>query len=106
IIFAGLLLLTHIQTYERLLVSSEETSILKATWNQFFAYVEGNGGTMQTGGGMLRAIMFAFCYFLFSAVGAKIVAVVSILIGIIFMTEFSLGVFFSYCSKRTLGMLK
>ncbi|HLR61865.1 MAG TPA: DNA translocase FtsK [Lentibacillus sp.] len=106
IIFAGLLLLTHIQTYERLLVSSEETSILKATWNQFFAYVEGNGGAMQTGGGMLGAIMFTFCYFLFSAVGAKIVAVFSILIGIIFMTEFSLGEFFSKWSKRIIGMVK
>ncbi|WP_010530682.1 FtsK/SpoIIIE family DNA translocase [Lentibacillus jeotgali] len=106
IIFAGVLLLTHIQTYERLLVSSEETSILSATWEQFFAFVRGNGEALQTGGGMIGAILFTFCYFLFSAVGAKIVAVFSILIGIIFMTEFSLGEFFSKWSKRIIEMVK
>ncbi|TFJ94792.1 FtsK/SpoIIIE family DNA translocase [Lentibacillus salicampi] len=106
IIFGGVLLLTHIQTYERLLVSSEETSILQATWNQFFAFVEGSADSLQTGGGMLGAILFTFCYFLFSSVGAKIVAVFSILIGIMFMTEFSLGEFFSKWSKRLTEMVK
>ncbi|ALX50518.1 FtsK/SpoIIIE family DNA translocase [Lentibacillus amyloliquefaciens] len=100
IIFTGVLLLTHIQTYERLLVSSEETSILAATWDQFFAYVDGAGGGFQTGGGMIGGLLFTFCYYLFSSVGAKIVSVFSILIGIIFMTEFSLGQFFSKSSKR------
>ncbi|GGK00388.1 DNA translocase SpoIIIE [Lentibacillus kapialis] len=106
IIFAGILLLTHIQTYERLLASSEDISILKATWEQFFAFVEGNGEALQTGGGMVGAVLLTFCYFLFSAVGAKIVAVFSILIGIIFMTEFSLGEFFSKWSKRLVEWMK
>jgi len=106
IIFGGVLLLTHIQTYERLLVSSEEASILKATWENFFAFVDGSGAALQTGGGILGAILFAFCYFLFSSVGAKIVAVFSILIGIIFMTEFSLGEFFSKWGKRLISMMK
>ncbi|SFA76668.1 DNA translocase FtsK [Lentibacillus halodurans] len=106
IIFAGILLLTHIQTYERLLVSSEETSILRATWDQFFAFVDGSGEALQTGGGMLGAILFTFCYFLFSSAGAKIAAVFSILIGIIFMTEFSLAEFLSKWTKRVTEMAK
>ncbi|SFD79419.1 DNA translocase FtsK [Lentibacillus persicus] len=105
ILFTGVLLLTHIQTYERLLLSSEETSILSATWDQFFAYVDGSGDGLQTGGGMIGGLLFTFCYYLFSSVGAKIVSVFSILIGIIFMTEFSLGEFFSKSGKRLGNMI-
>ncbi|WP_404452677.1 DNA translocase FtsK [Virgibacillus necropolis] len=94
IIFMGILLLTHIQTYEMLLFRSEDTSIIRATWSRFFTYVNGPGELTQTGGGMIGAIMFSFCYYLFSSIGAKIVAIFSIMIGIIFLTEFSLGDFF------------
>ncbi|MEW9676656.1 DNA translocase FtsK [Lentibacillus sp. L22] len=100
IILAGGLLLTHIQTFERMLLLIGDTSILKATWDNFFHYANGEGTAAQTGGGMIGAILLAFCYYLFSAVGAKIVAVFSILIGIIFMTEFSMGDFFSKQSKK------
>ncbi|WP_099158155.1 FtsK/SpoIIIE family DNA translocase [Virgibacillus ndiopensis] len=100
IILSGSLLLTHIQTFERLLLLTGDTSILKATWDNFFAYLNGQGTAMQTGGGLIGAILFAFCYYLFSAVGAKIVAVFSILIGFIFMTDFSIGDFFSKFLKK------
>ncbi|WP_188454334.1 FtsK/SpoIIIE family DNA translocase [Virgibacillus oceani] len=106
IILSGSLLLTHIQTFERLLLLTEDTSILKATWDNFFSYINGQGTAMQTGGGLIGAILFAFCYYLFSAVGAKIVAVFSILIGIIFMTDFSIGDFFSKITKKITEILK
>lgn len=106
IIFAGVILLTHIQTYERLLVSSEETSILTATWDYFFAFVDGSGEALQTGGGIIGAVLLTFCYFLFSSVGAKIVSIFSILIGIIFMTEFSLGDFFAKWSQKLAEIVK
>lgn len=106
IIFVGVLLLTHIQTYERLLILSEDTSIMKATWKNFFAYVEGTGNATLIGGGMIGATLFTFCYFLFSSVGAKIVAVFSIMIGFIFITEFSIGDFFSKWLKRILETSK
>lgn len=93
IICLGILLLTHIQSYEMLLVQSGDTSIIRSTWSRFFTYVNGPGELAQTGGGMIGAIMFSFCYYLFSSIGAKIVAIFSILIGIIFITEFSLGDF-------------
>ncbi|MEN1969926.1 DNA translocase FtsK [Lentibacillus sp. N15] len=100
IILAGGLLFTHIQTFERMLLLVGDTSILKATWDNFFLYINGGGTTAQTGGGMVGAILLAVCYFLFSATGAKIVAIFSILVGIIFLTDFSLGDFFAKVSKR------
>ncbi|MFS0672494.1 DNA translocase FtsK [Ornithinibacillus sp. 179-J 7C1 HS] len=96
IILLGTLLYTHIQTYESLLEASSNTSILKATWTTFFDFVAGNATSGQTGGGLIGALLFAFCYYLFSSVGAKIVAIFSILIGLIFLTEFSLG---DFCTK-------
>lgn len=106
IIFVGVLLLTHIQTYEPMLLVSKEVSIINATWDNFFAYVGGSGSVIQTGGGMIGAVLFAFCYFLFSSVGAKIVSVFSIIIGFIFITEFSLGDFFSKWTKRISESIK
>ncbi|GAA0612078.1 DNA translocase SpoIIIE [Virgibacillus siamensis] len=106
IIFTGVLLLTHIQTYERILLFSENTSIIKTTWDNYFLFVDGETGSLQTGGGMIGAFLFAFCYYLFSSVGAKIVSVFSILIGFIFMTEFSFGDFFSKSTKRVSSALK
>lgn len=95
IICSGILLLTHIQTYEMVLLQAGDTSIMRSTWNNFFTYVNGPGELAQAGGGMIGAILFSFCYYLFSSIGAKIVALFSIVIGIIFLTEFSLGDFFA-----------
>ncbi|RYG73825.1 DNA translocase FtsK [Lentibacillus lipolyticus] len=100
IIFGGLLLFTHIETYERLIALPEKPSVLKATWDSLIAFVDGNGNAAQTGGGIIGALLLVFSYYLFSAAGAKIVSVFSILIGIIFMTEFSLGDFFAKWAKR------
>src|SRR5699024_9704325 len=77
ILFLGLLLLTHIQTFERLLISSADTSIIKSTWHHYISYVKGEGVAGQTGGGIVGGLLFATCYYLFSSVGAKIVAVFS-----------------------------
>src|SRR5699024_2019722 len=60
--FLGVLLLTHIQTFERLLMTIEDPSILRATWDNFFAYVSGQGSATRIGGGMLGGVIFAFCY--------------------------------------------
>ncbi|HLR71516.1 MAG TPA: DNA translocase FtsK, partial [Pseudogracilibacillus sp.] len=94
ILFLGVLLFTHIQTFEKLLINIEETSIIKATWDHFIAYVNGQGVNSQLGGGMIGGILFAVNFYLFSSAGAKIVAVFSILIGFLFMTNLSIGNFY------------
>ncbi|WP_068672346.1 DNA translocase FtsK [Oceanobacillus sp. Castelsardo] len=93
ILFAGILLITHIQTFEQLLL--QNSSIISSTWHHFLQFINGNGNTVQTGGGMIGGILFTFTNYLFSLVGAKIVAVFSIIIGIVFLTELSLGDIFS-----------
>ncbi|MBY7143611.1 cell division protein FtsK [Virgibacillus sp. NKC19-3] len=105
ILFAGILLLTHIQTMESLLVTVGDSSILGATWDNFISYVNGQGTATQTGGGLVGGLLFTFSYYLFSSAGAQIVAAFSIIIGVIFMTELSLGDFFSNLWKKIKSVL-
>src|SRR5690625_3527411 len=91
ILFLGVLLLTHIQTFESLLIDVADTSILKMTWSHFVSFTQDQGVAKQLGGGMIGGILFAASYYLFSAAGAKIVSVFSMLIGILFFTNFSIG---------------
>lgn len=103
IIFLGMLLFTHIHTFERLLIDLTETSIIKQTWHHFASYVKGVGVSNQLGGGMIGAILFTMTHFLFSFAGAKIVAVFSIIIGLLFATNFLLGSLFDKVKK---GLVK
>ncbi|WP_074598236.1 FtsK/SpoIIIE family DNA translocase [Sediminibacillus halophilus] len=91
IIFSGVLLITHIQTFESILQESMNTSIIVTTWDNILSYIGGDVPSANLGGGMVGALLFAFCYFLFSAAGAKIVAVFGIVIGALFVTELSIG---------------
>src|SRR5699024_1326890 len=95
----GMMLLRHFLPFERLLMETDNPSIIKATWDNLLVYVNGHGTSAQTGGGMLGGVLFAFCYYLFFSIGAKIVAVFSVIIGFSFMTEFSLGEFFAKIGK-------
>jgi len=106
ILFAGVLLVTHIQTFERLLISPEDVSIIGTTWNNFIMYLNDQGSAFLTGGGMVGALLFAFCYYLFSLVGAKIVSIFSILIGLIFITQISLGDLFNKGMKQIIKSVK
>ncbi|WP_042223718.1 DNA translocase FtsK [Oceanobacillus manasiensis] len=99
IIFAGVLLLTHIQAFEQVILTGN-VSILAASWDSFISHLNGEVSSSMLGGGMVAALLFTFCYYLFSLVGAKIVSVFSILIGIIFMTEYSIGDLFSKLGKK------
>src|SRR5690625_1154417 len=106
ILFLGILLFTHIQTFEKLLIDTTEISIIKATWNHFIAFVNGQGVSSQLGGGMIGAILFTANYYLFSSAGAKIVAVFSLFIGILFMTNLSIGNFYIKIRKKIEESLK
>src|SRR5690625_2657242 len=101
--FLGLLLLTHIQTYEPMLLMTTDPSILRLTWDHFLAYVNNEGPASQLGGGFVGGLLFTFTYYSFSAIGAKIVAVFSIIIGFIFMTDLSLGEFLTTIWKKVVS---
>ncbi|MEQ6375385.1 DNA translocase FtsK [Bacillaceae bacterium S4-13-56] len=91
ILFTSVLLITHIQVYEKIMTQTYEPSLLKATWNQFTAYTNGIVPPGDLGGGMLGAVLFTFTYYLFSSTGAKIVAFFGGIVGVLFLTEFSIG---------------
>lgn len=91
ILFIGILLITHVQIYEPVLAGAQNVSVVASTWDNFIAYISGDVESSQTGGGMIGAILVAFTYFLFSYVGTIIVSVFSIIIGLLFITEVSLG---------------
>ena len=99
IFFLGILLFTHIQTFDRLLIHPEDTSIVKASWDHFLHYTKGDAVNGQLGGGMVGAILFAITYYLFSFAGAKIVAIFSLMIGILFITNLSLGNIYAFMKK-------
>src|SRR5699024_10312049 len=89
----GLLLLTHIQLFERLAI--ENMSILKFTWQQ----IKQAETAALFGGGIIGGLLLACCYYLFSLIGTKIIAVFSMLIGIAFIANVSLGDIFVKIGK-------
>lgn len=96
----GVLLFTHIQTLNPLLFN--DTSIITLTWHDFTSYLNDNGTTLQLGGGMIGALTFAFCNYLFSSAGSKIVAIFAVIIGTMIMTEISIGDLFTRIIKKIL----
>ncbi len=103
IVFCGILLLTHIQMFDQVIASDSQLSIIGTTWENYAAYLENQLSSGYLGGGMAGALLLTFTYYLFSLAGAKIVAVFSIVIGIIFMTELSIGDIFSKLWKKVGG---
>ncbi|GGM21865.1 DNA translocase SpoIIIE [Paraliobacillus quinghaiensis] len=91
IVFLGALLWTHIGTYEPILQDQEQQSVIKTTYSYYRSFLDGEVNSSYLGGGMTGALLFAFCYILFSATGAQIVALFTIIIGIIFVTDLSIG---------------
>jgi len=107
-IFTGILLFTHIQVFESLLVESNQ-SIIRLTWEGFLQYVNDSSSSGQLGGGFIGAILFVFFYYLFSSIGAKIISVFSVLVGILFLTNISLQkifLFFGDKSKKVYQFLR
>src|SRR5690625_4557908 len=52
ILFLSVLLLTHIQTFESLLIDVADTSILKMTWSHFVSFTQDQAVAKQLGGEM------------------------------------------------------
>src|SRR5699024_1616704 len=70
---------------------ADDASVMRLTWDHYVSYIKGNGVSKQLGGGMIGGMLLALSSFLFSTAGSKIIAITAIVIGILFMTTFSLG---------------
>jgi len=89
----ALLLYNHIFLFQSLSKNGqfESTSVIKRTFNLFLDTLFNRTTTVDLGGGMIGAVLFAVTNFLFSEAGAKIIAFIFILIGIILITGKSFG---------------
>lgn len=94
-IVSSILLLSHETNFY--LLSNQGTyknpSIIINTWEAFWMDAKGETSTIDPGGGMIGAILYACFHFLFAAAGAKIIAYIFILIGFILLTGKSFGDF-------------
>ncbi|NBJ68338.1 MULTISPECIES: DNA translocase FtsK [Clostridia] len=106
IVFGGVLLMTHTQMFDEVIANNQQISIIGSTWKNYSSYIDNQLSAEYLGGGMAGALLLTFSYYLFSLTGAKIVAVFSILIGIIFMTELSIGDVFAKFWKWVVSNIK
>ncbi|WLR43489.1 DNA translocase FtsK [Bacillus carboniphilus] len=95
LVIAAILLLSHIKLFDNLSNGGEflSNSVVENTWSLFWMEMKGEISTPDLGGGMIGAILFAFSYFLFSAEGSRIVAIVALIIGGMLISGRSLGQF-------------
>lgn len=93
LIIGAVLLLSHVSLFEHLSNGGqfENPSVIKNTWDLYMMEIRGETSTVDLGGGMLGAVLFAMFYFLFDAVGSQLIAFVSIIIGIILITGRTFG---------------
>src|SRR5699024_9371288 len=101
----GLLLFSHIQTFQSMFIDVRETSVLKATWQHYIAFINGQGVASQLGGGFIGAILLAIIQFLFSFVGSKIIAVFSILVGLLFFINLSIAQMTGYMRGKLFSFI-
>ncbi|MCA0969081.1 DNA translocase FtsK [Halobacillus litoralis] len=90
IILFALMLFTHLQTLSNELTTTNG-SILAMTWDRMTLMMRGEGAFYSIGGGLIGAVLLSITYYLFSGAGAAIVSIFLFLIGIVFMSEKSLG---------------
>lgn len=91
----SLLLFAHIFLFHARSIAGkfESSSVIRSTFSLFKEELAHTASAVDLGGGMIGAVLYAVFYFLFAETGAKIIAVVFILIGIILITGKSFGDF-------------
>ncbi|WP_342430616.1 DNA translocase FtsK [Neobacillus sp. FSL H8-0543] len=93
LIVSSILLLSHDKLFRLLSNDGKFTnpSVISNTWELFMMEVRGETSTIDLGGGMVGAVLFALFHYLFAAAGTKIIAIIFILIGFILITGRSFG---------------
>lgn len=106
-IFLSLLLLSHVKLFE--LLSSHgpltKPSVILNTWELFWMELRGETSTVDLGGGMTGAILFSLLFLLFEETGAKLVAFIMIIAGIVLITGKSFGDMVRPVFSRTYSLI-
>ncbi|WP_163536849.1 DNA translocase FtsK [Gracilibacillus sp. YIM 98692] len=92
LIVSGILLLTHYDIFTSMYgTSNNYPSIVRETLNFYTDFVKGERDASFLGGGMVGAILYAISFYLFSHIGAQIVAFFIIGIGLMTLMNISIG---------------
>ncbi len=89
LIVLSILLYHHTILFEHLASSANDAlrpSVILNTWELFWMEVNGAASTIDLGGGMIGAILYAAFHFLFADAGSKFIAFLFIVGGIILIT--------------------
>lgn len=94
-IVSAILLLSHVTLFHLLTNDGnfKNPSVISNTWEIFMMEIKGETSTIDLGGGMIGAVLFAMFHYLFAETGTKIIAFIFILIGFILLTGKSFGEF-------------
>ncbi len=87
-IILAILLSSHIILFENLSSNNGFTqpSVILNTWEIFWMELEGTASTIDLGGGMIGAILYAVFHFLFADAGSKFISFLLIVAGLILIT--------------------
>ncbi|WP_410983388.1 DNA translocase FtsK [Bacillus cereus] len=93
LIVLAILMFSHITLFNLLTKDGavENTSVIVSTKDMFFHEMKKGADTVHLGGGMFGALMFATFYFLFDEVGAYIIGIILVILGILCITNKHIG---------------
>ncbi len=93
LIVLAILMFSHITMFNLLTKNGtfQSPSVILNTKDLFFLEAKGKIGSVNLGGGMIGAVMFASCYFLFDEMGAYLIGVILVILGVLCITEKQLG---------------
>lgn len=93
LIVLAILMFSHITLFNLLTKDGavENTSVIVSTKDMFFLEMKKGTETVHLGGGMFGALMFATFYFLFDEVGAYIIGIILVILGILCITNKHIG---------------
>ncbi|GKU82534.1 DNA translocase FtsK [Niallia sp. NCCP-28] len=88
LIVAAFLLLSHVTLFNMLSSQGrfENPSVIYNTWQIFWMEVNKESSTVDLGGGMIGAVLFALFHYLFDTAGTKMISFIVIIIGGMLLT--------------------
>ena len=93
LIFFSILMFSHVTLFDLLAKNNQfnDQSVIKSTIDLFIIEAKGKISTVDLGGGMIGALLFAVLYFLFDRTGAILFGVIAIVAGVLFITGKPIG---------------
>lgn len=93
VIFFSIMMFSHVTLFDLMAKNNQfkDQSVIKRTIDLFLIEAKGQISTVDLGGGIIGAILFAVLYFLFDRTGAILFGVIAIVAGILLITGKPLG---------------